>query len=148
MGPESCWGSLSQGADPGAHSWNILPALGLLLSGSPFWNWLLVLWSSAMSFLVVCLLSLSVSDGGVLKSPTLIVDSSIYLSLSFLQFEYDTSGCREGFPGGAGGKEPTQQCRRHKDTGWIPGLGRSPGGGPSSPLQYSCLESPTDRGAW
>ena len=63
----------------GAHSWNILPALGLLLSGSPFWNWLLVLWSSSMSFLVVCLLSLSVSDGGVLKSPTLIVDSSIYL---------------------------------------------------------------------
>ena len=30
----------------------------------------------------------------------------------------------------------------------IPGLGRSPGGGQGSPLQYSCLENPTDRGAW
>ena len=30
----------------------------------------------------------------------------------------------------------------------IPGLGRSPGGGHGNPLQYSCLENPTDRGAW
>ena len=29
----------------------------------------------------------------------------------------------------------------------IPGLGRSPGGGNGNPLQYSCLENPTDRGA-
>ena len=27
------------------------------------------------------------------------------------------------------------------------GLGRSPGGGHSNPLQYSCLENPMDRGA-
>ena len=26
--------------------------------------------------------------------------------------------------------------------------GRCPGGGHSSPLQYSCLENPMDRGAW
>ena len=30
----------------------------------------------------------------------------------------------------------------------ISGLGRSPGGGHGSPLQYSCLENPMDRGAW
>ena len=30
----------------------------------------------------------------------------------------------------------------------IPGLGRSPGEGHSNTLQYSCLESPVDRGAW
>ena len=35
-----------------------------------------------------------------------------------------------------------------RDTGWIPGSGRSPGGGHSNPLQYSCLENPKDRGAW
>ena len=29
-----------------------------------------------------------------------------------------------------------------------PGLGRSPGGGNSNPLQYSCLENPMDRRAW
>ena len=28
----------------------------------------------------------------------------------------------------------------------IPGLGRSPGEGHGSPLQYSCLENPMDRG--
>ena len=30
----------------------------------------------------------------------------------------------------------------------IPGSGRSPGGGHGTPLQYSCLENPMDRGAW
>ena len=34
------------------------------------------------------------------------------------------------------------------DVGLIPGLGRSPGEGNSSLLQYSCLENPMDRGAW
>ena len=28
------------------------------------------------------------------------------------------------------------------DTGSVPGLGRSPGGGHGNPLQYSCLENP------
>ena len=32
-----------------------------------------------------------------------------------------------------------------RDTGSIPGSARSPRGG-YSPLQYSCLENPTDRG--
>ena len=34
------------------------------------------------------------------------------------------------------------------DPGLIPELGRSPGKGNGNPLQYSCLENPTDRGAW
>ena len=34
------------------------------------------------------------------------------------------------------------------DSGSILGLGRSPGGRNGNPLQYSCLENPTDRGAW
>ena len=32
-----------------------------------------------------------------------------------------------------------------RDTGSIPGSGRSPGGGHGNPLQYSCLENPMDR---
>ena len=32
--------------------------------------------------------------------------------------------------------------------GSIPGLGRSPGEENGNPLQYSCLESFMDRGAW
>ena len=35
-----------------------------------------------------------------------------------------------------------------EDTAWIPGLRRSPEGGNGNPLQYSCLENPTDRGTW
>ena len=35
-----------------------------------------------------------------------------------------------------------------RDTGLILGSGRSLGGGHGNPLQYSCLENPTDRGAW
>ena len=34
------------------------------------------------------------------------------------------------------------------DVGSIPGWGRSPGGGNGSPLQYSGLKNPMDRGAW
>ena len=35
-----------------------------------------------------------------------------------------------------------------RDTGWIPGSGRSPGGGHGNSLQCSFLENPMGRGAW
>ena len=35
-----------------------------------------------------------------------------------------------------------------RDLDSIPGLGRAPGGGRGNSHQYSCLENPTDRGAW
>ena len=35
-----------------------------------------------------------------------------------------------------------------RDMGSFPGLGRSSGVGNGNPLQYSCLENFTDRGAW
>ena len=35
-----------------------------------------------------------------------------------------------------------------RESGLVPGLGRSPGGEHSNPLQYSCLENPLDRGTW
>ena len=34
------------------------------------------------------------------------------------------------------------------DAGSVLGLGRSLGEGSGNPLEYSCLESPMDRGAW
>ena len=37
--------------------------------------------------------------------------------------------------------------KKKREVGSIPGLQRSPGGGNGNPLQYSCLESPVDRGA-
>ena len=39
-------------------------------------------------------------------------------------------------------------CRRHRDTGSIPELGRSPGGGNGNPLQYPVLKNPVDKVAW
>ena len=53
----------------------------------------------------------------------------------------------KGFPGGTSSKEPTCQCRRLREAGSVPGLGRSPRVGNNSPLQYSCPENPMDRGA-
>ena len=35
-----------------------------------------------------------------------------------------------------------------REAGSVPGLGRSRGVGDDNPLQYSCLENPTDRGTW
>ena len=53
-----------------------------------------------------------------------------------------------GFPGGPDGKEFACSVRATGDRGSVPGLGRSPGEGNGNPLEYSCLENPTDRGAW
>ena len=50
-----------------------------------------------------------------------------------------------GFPGGSVVKNPPANAG---DMGLIPGSERSPGEGNSNPLQYSCLGSLTDRGAW
>ena len=50
----------------------------------------------------------------------------------------------QGFPGGSDCKESPFNMG---DLGSISGLGRSPRGGHGYPLQYSCLQSPMDRGA-
>ena len=44
-------------------------------------------------------------------------------------------------------KEPTCNAGDAGNVGLIPGSGRSPGGGNSNPLKYSCHENPTYRGA-
>ena len=53
-----------------------------------------------------------------------------------------------GFPGGTVVKNPSANAGDARDTGLIPGSGRSSGGGNDNPLQYSCLEDPMDRGPW
>ena len=44
-------------------------------------------------------------------------------------------------------KNPPANAGDIKDVGSTPELGRFHGGGHGNPLQYSCLENPTDRGA-
>ena len=51
-------------------------------------------------------------------------------------------------PGGSVVKNLPANAGDPGDTGSIPGLGRSPGGGNGNPLQYSCLENPVDRAAY
>ena len=45
-------------------------------------------------------------------------------------------------------KNPPANAGDIRDTGSVPGLGRSPGGGHGNPLQYFYLENSMDRRAW
>ena len=45
-------------------------------------------------------------------------------------------------------KNPPANAGDLRDTGSIPGSGRSHGGGHHNALQYSLLENSMDRGAW
>ena len=59
---------------------------------------------------------------------------------------YDTvDGNVKGFSGVSWGILPA--CNAG-DSGSVPRMWRSPGGGNGYPLQYSCLVNPMDRGAW
>ena len=49
------------------------------------------------------------------------------------------------FPGGSLGRNLPADAG---GLGSVPALRRSPGEGNGTPLQYSCLEEPMDRGAW
>ena len=57
----------------------------------------------------------------------------------------DIQQAAQGLPWSLSGKESAYNVG---DSGSTPRLGRSPGGGHGIPLQYSCLENPTDWGAW
>ena len=47
-----------------------------------------------------------------------------------------------------GGKQSACRAGYARDTGLIPGSGRSSGGGHGDPFRYSCWENPMDPGAW
>ena len=76
-----------------------------------------------------------IAEGNVLSSkPSQLTESA--------NLGADTNLC--GLRRWLSGKESTGHGG---DQGSIPGSGRFPGGGNGSPLQYSCLENPMDRGA-
>ena len=54
----------------------------------------------------------------------------------------------EDLPGGSVVKNLLPVQETQETTGLIPGSGRFPGKGNVNPLQYFCLGSPVDRGAW
>ena len=51
-------------------------------------------------------------------------------------------------PSGSVVKNPPASAGDVRDSGLIPGSGRSPGEVNGNPLQYSCLGKPMDREAW
>ena len=55
---------------------------------------------------------------------------------------------RPGLPGGLVVKSPPAGAGGARHEGSISGWGRSSAEGHGNPLQYSCLETPMDRGAW
>ena len=55
---------------------------------------------------------------------------------------------QENFSGGMVVKNPLANARDAGDAGSILESGRSPGEGNGTPLQYSCLGNPIDRGLW
>ena len=57
-------------------------------------------------------------------------------------------GCSSAWMGFLGGSVVKNPPANAGDMGLISGSGRSPRGGNDNPLPYSCLENPTDRGAW
>ena len=63
---------------------------------------------------------------------------SITLVMGIVSYFWEPYYSEKGFPVSSAGKESA--CNTG-DLGSIPGLGRSPGGGHGSPLQYSCLKN-------
>ena len=60
----------------------------------------------------------------------------------------ETKAMTEGFPGSSVVKKKKKNPPANtRDTGLIPGSGRSPGKGNGNPLQYSSLRNPMDKGA-
>ena len=70
-----------------------------------------------------------------------------YLAVPIMEKNLKNCICIWGFPGGSAVKNPPANAGDARDVGSIPGLGRIPGEGNGNPLQYSCLENPTDGGA-
>ena len=76
-----------------------------------------------------------------------------FLKLCSLEIDSGTQHCMQkiylsvilGFPGGSDGKASAYNVG---DLGLIPGSGRSSQEGNGNPLQYSCLENPTEGRAW
>ena len=68
-----------------------------------------------------------------------LVHEECFLSIRLILWVFSGDVVVKNLPANAG--DP-------RVVGSIPGPGRSPGGGNSNPLQYSCLENPVDRGAW
>ena len=76
-----------------------------------------------------------------------IIVCALYLTSASVKYDMSTV-LFLGFPGGSVVNNLPDDAGDETDSGLIPWLGRSPGGGNGNVLQYSRLGNPMDRGAW
>ena len=111
-------------------------------------------WASSCGDVAVRMLPCSTSASGSLRAPKPRTASALALPWLFQSRWYRSSTvcCPprliEASQVVLVVKNLPANARGVRDTGLIPGSGRSPGGGHGNPLQYSCLENSLDRGAW
>ena len=75
-----------------------------------------------------------------------VIEPPVKARVVILLSTYLTTFSRvQGFPRSSDGKESACSAG---DLASVPGWGRSPGEGNGNPLQYPCLKSPMDKGAW
>ena len=74
-----------------------------------------------------------------------ITASLVFTHVDFHHYCYPTYPTLGGFAGDTVVKNLLDSVGNVRDAGSTSGSGRSPGGGHGNPLQYSCLENPTDR---
>ena len=99
-----------------------------------------------LAYFTIFLLSLNFWGGDEKKkekgnSLCILVTLHPSLTMIFRDGMYPCEGLRQWLSG-------KESACNAGDLGSVPGWGKSPGGGHSNPLQYSCLENPMDRGAW
>ena len=82
-----------------------------------------------------------------IKDPGLLSSCKHICSVLTCQFHLKKTSYAYGFPGGSVVKNPPAMQMQETRVPSL-GLGRCPGEGNGNPLQYSCLENPTDRRAW
>ena len=76
------------------------------------------------------------------------LDARSFCQTLWNSFAFSLMFSNNGVPGRTVVKNPPANTGNARDVDLIPGSGRSPEGGNGNPLQYSCLENSTDRGAW
>ena len=82
------------------------------------------------------------------EKETKIMMTSLNQEAPFVLVFYIYIHLYTGFRGVSVIKNPPAKAGDVRDPGLIPGLGRSPEGENSYPLQYCCLGNPMDREAW
>ena len=108
-------------------------------------DWALILWAGQPCWAGSLLTLLRLQSWGCVTMICLFHRHLPYSMSPWIASALNYLG-RKGFPSGSLGQKSSWNARDAGDAGSIPGSGRSPGGGQGNPLQYSCLESPRDRG--